>query len=80
MRRGDPQRIYQAQRRGIFRRLVDEQRVSKLGAEHLIAWREREAKASGRRRYNRYGRTARCGLRASGGTEADVLRCVWFGG
>ena len=33
-RRGDPERIYLAQRRGIFRWLVDEQRVNELDAEH----------------------------------------------
>jgi hypothetical protein len=35
-RRGDPERIYQAQRAGAFRRLVDGERVNELGAEHLI--------------------------------------------
>jgi hypothetical protein len=53
-RRGDPERIYQAQRLGIYRRLVDEQRVNELDAEHLIARWEREAEASGRTRDEHY--------------------------
>lgn len=50
MRRGNPERIYQAQRRGIFRRLVDEQGVNELDAEHLITRWEREAEATGQAR------------------------------
>lgn len=42
-RRGDPDRIYQAQRAGVFRRLVDEGRVNELDAEHWIARWERVA-------------------------------------
>lgn len=41
--RGDPERIYQEQRAGVFRRLVDEQRLEELDAEHWIASWERTA-------------------------------------
>jgi hypothetical protein len=47
-RRGDPEKIYQAQRSGIFRRLVDAERLDRLDAEHWIARWEREAEATGR--------------------------------
>jgi hypothetical protein len=47
-RRGDPERIYQAQRAGIFQRLVEGERVNVLDAEHWIARWEREAEAAGR--------------------------------
>jgi hypothetical protein len=80
MHRGDPERIYQAQRRGIFRRLVDEQRVSELGAEHLIARRERDAEALGRRPYNRYWSDGSVWIASQPRRQADVLRRVWFGG
>jgi hypothetical protein len=50
MRRGDPERIYQAQRAGIFRRLVDAERANELDAEHWISRWEREAEASGQPR------------------------------
>ena len=53
-RRGDPERIYHAQRAGIFRRLVDQQRVIELDAEHWISRWEREAEASGRARDNHH--------------------------
>jgi hypothetical protein len=46
-RRGDPERIYQAQRAGIFRRLVDAERLDELDAEHWIARWERETEANG---------------------------------
>jgi hypothetical protein len=36
-RRGDPERIYQAQRAGIFMRLVSAERLDELDAEHWIA-------------------------------------------
>jgi len=49
-RRGDPELIYRAQRAGIFRRLMDQERVNELQAEHLIARWEREAEAIGRPR------------------------------
>ncbi len=49
-RRGDPERIYQAQRAGIFARLVQNERVDELDAEHWIARWEREAEATGRKR------------------------------
>jgi hypothetical protein len=45
-RRGDPDRIYQAQRAGIFTRLRDTERVNELYAEHWIARWAREAEAS----------------------------------
>jgi hypothetical protein len=50
MRRGDSERIYQAQRAGIFRRLVDAERLNELDAEHWISRWEREVEASGRAR------------------------------
>lgn len=34
-RRGDPERIYQAQRAGVFARLTQNERVDELDAEHL---------------------------------------------
>jgi predicted RNA-binding Zn ribbon-like protein len=49
-RRGDPERIYQAQRAGIFMRLVSEARLDRFDAEHWIARWEREAEATGRER------------------------------
>lgn len=45
--RGDPARIYQAQRYGIFRRLVDEQRVAEAAAERWITAWEQHAEAIG---------------------------------
>jgi hypothetical protein len=53
-RRGDPERIYEAQRAGIFRRLVDAERVNELDAEHWISRWEREADESGRGRDDHY--------------------------
>jgi hypothetical protein len=47
MRKPDPERIYQARRAATFRRLVDEQRLDELGAEHRIAAWEREAESRG---------------------------------
>jgi hypothetical protein len=41
------ERIYGAQRAGVFRRLVDAERVNELDAEHWIARWEREAEATG---------------------------------
>ncbi len=49
-RRGDPEKIYQAQRTGIFMRLVDGERLDRFDAEHWIARWEREAEAIGRPR------------------------------
>jgi hypothetical protein len=49
-RRGDPGRIYQAQRAGVLMRLTRSERVSELEAEHLIARWEREAEATDRKR------------------------------
>ena len=46
-RRDEPERIYQAQRAGIFRRLVDAERLSAFDAEHWISRWEREAEANG---------------------------------
>ena len=54
MTRPNPERIYQAQRVGIFRRLVDAERVNELDAEHWIARWEREAEASSRARDEHY--------------------------
>lgn len=47
MTRGDPERIYQAQRAGTFRRLVDAERVDVIEAEHLLSSWAREAEAIG---------------------------------
>lgn len=47
MRRGDPQRIYQAQRAGIFARLTEQERVNAEAAERWIAAWERHAEAIG---------------------------------
>ncbi len=49
-RRGDPERIYHAQRAGIFARLTQNERVNELDAEHWISRWEREAEATGRER------------------------------
>lgn len=49
-RRGDPERIYQAQRAGMFARLVTAERLDQLDADHWIARWEREAEAIGRLR------------------------------
>jgi hypothetical protein len=54
-RRGDPYRIYQAQRAGVLRRLVDGERVPVTKAERWLEEWEREAEAAGRdRREPRY--------------------------
>lgn len=50
MSRGDPERIYQAQRAGTFARLTQNERLRELDAEHLIERWEREAEATGRQR------------------------------
>ena len=47
MRRGNPERIYQAQRAGIFARLTQQERVNELDAEHWISRWEREAGSRG---------------------------------
>lgn len=49
-KRGDPEKIYQAQRAGVFMRLVSEKRLDELDAEHWITRWEREAEATGRQR------------------------------
>jgi hypothetical protein len=54
MRRGDPHRIYAAHRYGLFRRLVDAERIDALEAEHLIARWEREAEIIGTDRTDRH--------------------------
>jgi hypothetical protein len=46
-RRRDPERIYQAQRAGIFARLTQNERVDELDAEHWISRWERQAEAEG---------------------------------
>jgi hypothetical protein len=46
-RRGDPERIYQAQRAGIFNRLVSAERLDRFDAEQWIGAWEREAEANG---------------------------------
>jgi hypothetical protein len=45
-RRGDPDRIYQAQRAGVFMRLVSAERLDQPDAEHWISRWEREAEAN----------------------------------
>lgn len=45
-RRGDPERIYQAQRAGIFARLTQNERLDQLDAEHWIGRWERHAEAN----------------------------------
>jgi hypothetical protein len=47
MRRGDPERIYQAQRAGVFARLTQNERVHELDAEHWISAWERHADGQG---------------------------------
>ena len=49
-RRGDPEKIYAAQRAGIFMRLVSHEKLDRLDAEHWIARWERVAEAIGRTR------------------------------
>lgn len=46
-RRGDPERIYQAQRAGILGRLTQSERVSAQDAERWISAWERHAEAIG---------------------------------
>ena len=52
MRKPDPERIYLARRDAIFHRLVDEQRLDELDAEHWIAAWEREATPRGLERHS----------------------------
>jgi len=52
MRKPDPERIYLARRAATFHRLVDEQRLDELDAEHWIAGWEREADARGQGRHS----------------------------
>jgi hypothetical protein len=52
-RRGNPERIYQAQRAGIFARLRDAERINELDAEHWISRWEREAAVLGTDRTDR---------------------------
>ncbi len=47
MRRGDPDRIYQAQRAGIFARLTQGERLSQLEAEEWISRWESHTKTEG---------------------------------
>jgi hypothetical protein len=46
-RRGDPERIHQAPRAGVFMRLVSSERLDQLDAEHWNSRWEREAEANG---------------------------------
>ncbi len=46
-RHRDPERIYQAQRAGIFARLTQNERVDQLDVEHWIGRWEREAETNG---------------------------------
>lgn len=45
--RGDPEKICQAQRAGMFMRLVSAERLDAFDAEHWISRWEREAEANG---------------------------------
>jgi hypothetical protein len=47
MRKPDPERIYLARRSATFRRIVYEEHLDELDAEHWIAGWEREADAHG---------------------------------
>ena len=47
IRRGDPERIYQSQRAGVFMRLVTAERLDQRDAGHWISRWEREAEANG---------------------------------
>lgn len=47
MRRGDPERIYQAQRAGIFARLRQQERLGEIAAEDWITRWEDHAEAEG---------------------------------
>jgi hypothetical protein len=47
MKRGDPERIYQAHRAGIFARLTQNERLDELDAEHWISVWEHHAEAEG---------------------------------
>jgi len=47
MRKPDPERIYLARRSATCRRIVDEDRLDELDAEHWIAAWERNADARG---------------------------------
>jgi hypothetical protein len=47
MTRRDPERIYQAQRAGIFGRLTQNEHVDQLDAEHWISRWERHAETEG---------------------------------
>ncbi len=47
-RRADPERIYRAQRAGIFMRLINGERLDHFDAEHWLARWDREAEANGR--------------------------------
>ena len=47
MRRGDQERVYQAQRAGIFARLTQQERLGKLAAEDWIKRWEDHAEAEG---------------------------------
>jgi hypothetical protein len=46
-RLGDPERIYQAQRAGIFAHPTQNERLDQLDAEHWISRWERHAEANG---------------------------------
>ena len=52
MSRRDPDRIYQAQRAGIFMRLVSAERLDQLDAEHWLTRWEREAERLGLDRFS----------------------------
>ena len=47
MKKPDPERIYQARRSAVCRRMVDEDHLDELDAEHWIAGWERDADARG---------------------------------
>lgn len=47
MRRGDPERIYQAHRAGVFARLTQNELVDEIDAEHWISRWERHVESEG---------------------------------
>ena len=87
-RRGDPEKIYLAQRAGIFMRLVSYERLDRLDAEHWIARWEPEAEATGRGRgstgywdtawqwISRQGEGSGTGPRSEGATSTTTTRCL----
>lgn len=70
-RRGDPEKIYQAQRAGIFMRLVTAERLDRLDAEHWI--RPMGARSRGERAGARVAGLLRCRVAVDRGEPAEAL-------